>query len=234
MVVIREICIDTETTGLDPFAGDRLIEIGCIELRDGKRTGEHFHSLINPERDVPEEAVNVHGITTEQLLGKPKFFEIVSELLDFLQDSVVIAHNSSFDMKFLNFELERIGYGKIQNEVIDSLMLAKAKFPGQKNSLDNLCRRYNIDNSKRTFHGALLDAELLADVYLELKGGTQKSFLEDGKTTPGYGSLSIGELLARVKKRKVLPSRNFRVSPEDQEKHNRFVETYLGKSAGQS
>ncbi|MDR1495049.1 MAG: DNA polymerase III subunit epsilon [Rickettsiales bacterium] len=231
MTAIREVCIDTETTGLNPFEGDRLIEIGCLELKGGKKTGECFHRLINPERDVPEEAVNVHGITTEQLLNKPKFFEVVDDLLEFLQDSVIIAHNSSFDMKFLNFELGRLGYGRIQNEVIDSLMLAKLKFPGQKNSLDNLCKRYGVDNSKRTFHGALLDAELLADVYAKLKGGAQESFLEDRETVMGYGTLEINGLLDRIKKREIRPSRNFRVSPEDQKRHDWFIETYVRKTS---
>ncbi|MDR2777842.1 MAG: DNA polymerase III subunit epsilon [Rickettsiales bacterium] len=226
MASTREICIDTETTGLDPYSGDRLIEIGCIELSDGRKTGEHFHRLINPEREVPGEAVNVHGITTERLLDKPKFFEIADELLEFLGDSILIAHNSSFDMKFLNFEFESIGYSKIKNEVIDSLLLAKNKFPGQKNSLDSLCRRYSIDNSKRTFHGALLDAELLADVYVELKGGTQESLLCDRETL-GSGTIEIDELLRRIRKNEVLPSRNFRVSTEDQEMHDEFIRIHV-------
>ncbi|MDR1426038.1 MAG: DNA polymerase III subunit epsilon [Rickettsiales bacterium] len=230
MLTNREICLDSETTGLDPYSGDRLIEIGCVELMDGKKTGEYFHRLVNPGREVPEEAVSVHGITTEQLLDKPKFFEIVDELLEFLKDSPLIVHNSSFDLKFLNFELEAIGHARIQNQIIDSLMLAKNKFPGQKNNLDSLCKRYNIDNSKRTFHGALLDAELLADVYRELNGGTQKSFSDYGEKIFNSGPMDIDELIRKIRKKEILPSRNFRVSAEDQKKHDEFMETYVLKT----
>ncbi|MDR2778555.1 MAG: DNA polymerase III subunit epsilon [Rickettsiales bacterium] len=230
MTAVREICLDTETTGLYPNEGDKLIEIGCVELIDGKKTKNYFHQLINPEREVPEEVVRIHGITTEKLVDKPKFFEIADSLLNFFQDSVLVAHNASFDVKFLNFELESIGYRKISNEVIDSLLLAKSKYPGQKNSLDNLCKRYSIDNSKRTFHGALLDAELLADVYVELNGGTQKSFLDGQDSAVNSGFIGIDRLMARIGDNKILPSRNFAIDEEDLKKHNEFLEKYIKNS----
>ncbi|MDR2077547.1 MAG: DNA polymerase III subunit epsilon [Rickettsiales bacterium] len=228
--MIREICLDTETTGLYPQEGDKLIEIGCVELVDGKKTNNYFHRLINPGREVPEEAVRIHGITTDKLLDKPKFYEIADDLLNFFQDSILVAHNASFDMKFLNFEFESIGYRRISNEVVDSLMLAKSKYPGQKNSLDSLCKRYNIDNSKRIFHGALLDAELLADVYIELNGGTQKSFLNSQGDALNHSSIRIDELMAIVRNNRVLPSRNFTVDEEDLKRHSEFLEKYVKNS----
>jgi DNA polymerase-3 subunit epsilon len=226
MATVREICFDTETTGLYPQEGDRLIEIGCVELIDGRKTNNYFHQLINPEREVPEEAVRIHGITTDKLLDKPKFCEIANNLLDFLQDSILVAHNASFDIKFLNFELESAGYKKISNEVIDSLLLAKTKYPGQKNSLNNLCVRYNIDNSRRVFHGALLDAELLAEVYTELNGGAQKSFL-DSQNALNSGSIRIGELMDIVRNNRILPIRNFPTDEEDRRKHDELLGKYI-------
>lgn len=228
----REICFDTETTGLDPLKGDRLIEIGCVELIDGRRTDNYFHELVNPEREVPEEATAIHGISTEQLQDKPKFSEIVSRLLDFFGDSTLVAHNATFDMNFINFELELAGYETLKNNVVDSLLIAKNKFPGQKNNLDALCRRFGIDNSARTFHGALLDAELLADVYMELNGGAQKSLLENQQQTEENVSetatlIPIEDLLREIGQHKILPSRNFRVSDEDREKHEAFLKRYI-------
>ena len=223
----REICFDTETTGLYPENGDRLIEIGCIELIDGKRTSNFFHELINPERDVPEEASSIHGITTEQLIDKPKFSEIAQKLLDFFRDSPLVAHNATFDMKFVNYEFELLGHDKLKNKIIDSLILAKSKFPGQKNNLDALCKRFNIDNSARTFHGALLDAELLADVYIELNGGAQKSFIEDKNVSISLNNIDIEDFLSQIKNKKVLPSRNFKISEEDLLKHKEFLDKYI-------
>lgn len=224
MKIIREICFDTETTGLDPDNGDRLVEIGCVELIDGKRTDNFFHELINPERDVPEEAAAIHGITTEKLIGKPTFSEIADKLLEFFSDSILIAHNASFDIKFINYELELCGRNKLKNEIIDSLMLAKSKFPGQKNNLDALCKRYNIDNSARTFHGALLDAELLADVYIELNGGAQKSFIEEKKDSVKFNNISIDDFTLKLNDKKILPSRNFKISENDLAQHKMFLE----------
>jgi DNA polymerase-3 subunit epsilon len=228
MALIREICLDTETTGLNPLEGDRLLEVGCVELVNGKKTGCHFHYLLNPDREIPEEVINIHGITNALVANQPKFSAIAQELLDFLDNSTLVAHNASFDIKFLNFELEKAGYTSLENEIIDSLILAKNKFPGQKNSLDNLCRRYNIDNSKRTFHGALLDAELLADIYIELNGGTQKSFLDDNAFT--HSPVGIRELLCRIALRKVIPTRDFSASTEELQKHDEFLKKYVKNS----
>ena len=173
---MREIVFDTETTGLDPYQGHRLIEIGCIELFNRFPTGQTFHVYVNPERDVPAEAFAVHGISAEQLKDKPRFAEIADDLLAFLGDAPLVAHNAMFDLGFLNAELERVGRGLVARErLIDTLLLARRRHPGGSNRLDDLCTRYGIDNSRRTKHGALLDAELLAEVYLELIGARQAS-----------------------------------------------------------
>ena len=170
----REIVLDTETTGLDPTTGDRLVELGCVELFNSIPTGETFHRYIDPERDIPAEAFRVHGLSREFLTGKPKFAEIVSDFLAFIGDAKLIIHNAEFDMKFINAELKRTEYPVLGfDRVIDTLALARRKHPGAPNSLDALCSRYGIDNSRRTKHGALLDAEILAEVYLELSGGRQ-------------------------------------------------------------
>lgn len=173
---MREIVLDTETTGMDPFDGHRLVEIGCLELENHIATGRTYHQYINPERDVPAEVVAVHGLTTERLANEPTFSEIVGDFLDFLgTDSTLIIHNAEFDMKFINAELKMFGFPSFDpKRVFDTLMMARKKFPGSPASLDALCRRFQIDNSNRTLHGALLDSELLAEVYLELLGGRQR------------------------------------------------------------
>ena len=171
---MREIILDTETTGLDPSRGDRIVEIGALELFNHLPTGQTFHTYINPERSMPAEAEAVHGLSAVFLAGKPVFATIARSFLDFIADSVLIIHNASFDVGFLNAELSYRKLPAILPErVIDTLQLARQKHPGAVNSLDALCRRYGIDNSKRTKHGALLDSELLAEVYLELIGGRQ-------------------------------------------------------------
>ncbi len=172
----REIALDTETTGFDPFAGDRIIEIGAVELIDHMPTGRTCQIYINPEREVPAEAIAIHGITNEFLKDKPTFIECYSEFMEFIaDDSILVIHNAEFDMKFLNWELENIGHKPIiWDRVIDTLTMARKKFPGSPANLDALCRRFNIDNAARTYHGALLDSELLAEVYLELLGGRQR------------------------------------------------------------
>ncbi len=173
-MAIREIVLDTETTGLDPQTGDRLVELGCIELFNSLPTGETFHRYIDPERDMPAEAFRVHGLSREFLTGKPKFAEIAEEFLAFIGDAKLVIHNAEFDMKFLNAELKRVGLTPLTfDRVIDTLSMARRKHPGAPNSLDALCARYGIDNSRRTKHGALLDSEILAEVYLELSGGRQ-------------------------------------------------------------
>nr|WP_321524057.1 DNA polymerase III subunit epsilon [uncultured Cohaesibacter sp.] len=177
-MALREIVFDTETTGLDVMTGDRVVEIGCVELINHLPTENNFHVYINPERDMPEEAFRVHGLSEEFLSDKPKFAEIAKDFHEFIKDTVLIAHNASFDVKFLNWELEKAGFPKIDKElVIDTLAMARQRFPAGPNNLDVLCSRFGIDNSKRTLHGALLDSEILADVYLELIGGRQTSFM---------------------------------------------------------
>lgn len=176
---MREIVLDTETTGMDPVDGHKLVEIGCVELENHMPTGKTYHQYINPERDVPAEAAAVHGLTEERLKSEPTFGEIVGDFLDFLgDDSKLIIHNAVFDMKFINAELKTFGFPNVDNKrVIDTLMMARQKFPGSPANLDALCRRFQIDNSNRTLHGALLDSELLAEVYLELLGGRQRQLL---------------------------------------------------------
>jgi DNA polymerase III subunit epsilon len=169
----REIVLDTETTGLSPATGDRIVEIGCVELINHIPTGKHLHLYINPERSMPEDAFRVHGLSDEFLRDKPKFAERADAFLDFIEDSTLVIHNAPFDMGFLNAELERVRRPSLGNPVIDTVMVARDRHPGARVSLDALCKHYGIDNSRRTLHGALLDAEILAEVYLELIGGRQ-------------------------------------------------------------
>jgi DNA polymerase-3 subunit epsilon len=173
--MIREIVLDTETTGLSPQGGDRLVEIGCVELINHIPTGKHFHVYINPQRSMPEEAFRVHGLSEEFLSDKPLFTEVVDGFLEFIGDATLVIHNAPFDMGFLNAQLTNAGYETLSNTVIDTVMLARQKHPGARVSLDALCKHYGIDNSRRTLHGALLDSEILAEVYLELIGGKQVS-----------------------------------------------------------
>ncbi len=178
---MREIVLDTETTGMDPFTGDRIIEIGAVELINHLATGKTCQIYIQPEREVPQEAIAVHGITNEFLKDKPVFAECYMEFMDFIaDDSKLVIHNAEFDMKFLNWELENVGHKPIAwNRVIDTLKIAREKFPGSPANLDALCRRFDINNEARTYHGALLDSELLAEVYLELLGGRQRGLSLD-------------------------------------------------------
>jgi DNA polymerase-3 subunit epsilon len=171
--VTREIVLDTETTGLSALSGDRIVEIGCIELLNHVPTGKHFHRYINPERAMPEDAFKIHGLSDTFLSDKPKYAEIIEEFCDFLGDATLIIHNAPFDIGFLNAEHTRLQWPVLKNGVIDTVMLARQVHPGARVSLDALCKHYGIDNSKRTLHGALLDSEILADVYLELIGGRQ-------------------------------------------------------------
>jgi DNA polymerase III subunit epsilon len=171
---LREVILDTETTGLDPKRGDRLIEIGCIEIFNRMPTGREYHCFINPERDVPAEAQKVHGIATDFLKDKPLFPKVARAFLDFIGDDTLVIHNAQFDIGFLNFELERAGHPPLMmDRVVDTLAIARRKHPAGPNNLDALCKRYNIDNSKRTKHGALVDSLLLAEVYIELLGERQ-------------------------------------------------------------
>lgn len=177
---MREIVMDTETTGLDPADGHRVVEIGAIELFNHLPTGRTFHEYLNPERDMPPEAQAIHGLSAAFLADKPKFGDVAAAFLDFIAGAVLVIHNASFDIGFLNAELSFVGQPPIPaGQVIDTLHLARQKHPGTSNSLDALCRRYGIDTTRRTKHGALLDSELLADVYLELIGGRQTALLLD-------------------------------------------------------
>ena len=180
---MREIVVDTETTGLSPAAGHRVIEIGCLELVNHVPTGSIFHEYLNPERRVPEEAVQIHGLTDEFVATKPLFESVADAFLEFVAESRLIIHNAEFDLGFLNAELVRAGRGTLRNSVVDTVALARKKYPGGQANLDALCRRFNIDNSERTKHGALLDAELLAEVYLELIGGRQPGLTFETRAT---------------------------------------------------
>lgn len=170
---MRQIVLDTETTGLDPKQGHRIIEIGCVELVNRKLTGRHYHQYINPQREVDEGAIEVHGLTNEFLSDKPLFAQIVQDFWEFARGAELVIHNAPFDMGFLNHEFAKLGMAQLTTEcgVLDTLALARDKHPGQKNSLDALCKRYGVDNSHRDLHGALLDSEILADVYLLMTGG---------------------------------------------------------------
>ncbi len=173
----RAVLFDTETTGLDPLTGDRVLEIACIELENDLPTGRHYHTLIHPQRDIPEEAARIHGIRIDQLRDAPRFEAIARDLLAFLGDGPLVAHNAPFDFGFLNAEFARIKLPPLdRGRMVDTLQMAKARFPGMPNSLDALCRRFDIDLSARTTHNALLDCKLLAEVYVELTGGRQRGF----------------------------------------------------------
>lgn len=226
---MREIVLDTETTGLDPLTGDRVIEIGCIELVNHLPTGRNFHKYLNPERDVPADAVKVHGLTTDFLRDKPLFLDIADEFLDFLADAPLVIHNAAFDMKFLNAELTRIKRPALPaTRAVDTLILARQRYPGAQASLDALCRRFGIDNSSRTFHGALLDCELLADVYLELRGGRQPDLVL--ATEPGPGNETTPGPVAGAPKRTPRPARPHAPTPEELTAHAALVEK-LGDQA---
>jgi DNA polymerase III subunit epsilon len=215
---MREIALDTETTGLDPKQGHRIIEIGCVEMIGRKRTGNVFHVYINPQRDMPEEAFRIHGISADFLKDKPVFDTLAASFMEFIGDSPLVIHNAGFDMKFINWELERVKLPAIKvtsSRVIDTLLLARKKFPGSPASLDALCKRYKIDLSTRTKHGALLDAELLTDVYIELIGGSQSAMLLDAAVTT--------EKTIKFAGKKPRPSRNFTPTALEYELHNAYL-----------
>lgn len=224
--MIREIILDTETTGLDPAAGDRIVEIGALELANHLPTGRTFHVYINPEREMRKEAEAVHGLSTAFLSGKPVFAAIAQDFMEFIADAMLVIHNASFDIGFLNAELGFLGLPAIsQHRVIDTLHLARQKHPGASNSLDALCRRYGIDNSKRTKHGALLDSELLAEVYLELIGGRQTALvLEASLTRPAAVTVSRQAAAGRLRP---LPPR---LTDQERAIHENFV-AGLGEQA---
>lgn len=224
---MREIVFDTETTGLDPLQGDRLVEIGCIELVNRFPSGQVFHRYINPERDVPQEAFAVHGLSTDFLKDHPVFAAVVDEFLDFIGDAPLVAHNAFFDLGFINAELNRIEKPPVGRErIVDTLILARRKHPGSGNKLDDLCARYQIDNSRRTKHGALLDAELLAEVYVELIGARQSALnLSHGRLE----TTRNGRAAAIKPRPQALASR---LDAEDLAAHRAFVETLGDKKLG--
>ena len=216
---MREIVLDTETTGFRPEDGHRVIEIGALEVINRLPTGRTFHKYINPEREIDASAIRVHGITNEKIATMPLFREVAEELLAFMADSPIVAHNASFDINFLNHEFRWADQADISNPVVDTLAIAREKHPGAQVSLDALCRRYEVDLSGRTLHGALLDAELLATVYLELTGGQQPGLMlaDDGDEN----ALSAD----KYKKTETLPPRNFSVPESEIEAHKAFIET---------
>lgn len=218
---MREIVLDTETTGLDPHTGDRIVEIGAVELKGHMPTGETYHQYIFPERSVPQDAVDVHGLDDTFLRDKPVFKQVAQGFVDFIGDARLVIHNAAFDMKFLNAELKWAGLPAIPWErAVDTLEIARKKFPGSPASLDALCRRYGIDNSARTLHGALLDSEILADVYLELIGGRQPDLVLSASAGT---STSVQEIDAwRPTKRPVpLPSQ---ITAEEAAAHAAFLD----------
>ncbi|RTL53932.1 MAG: DNA polymerase III subunit epsilon [Bradyrhizobiaceae bacterium] len=223
---MREIVLDTETTGLDALRGDRLVEIGCVELVNHMPTGQVYHRYLNPERDMPQEAFAVHGLSTEFLADKPLFSAVAEEFLAFIgDDTPLIIHNASFDIGFINAELGRLARAPVARErLVDTLLLARRKHPGVSNRLDDLCSRYAIDNSKRTKHGALLDAELLAEVYIDLIGARQSSLiLAEARQTGSRIMIDVGRRMREVP---LAP----RVFDEDRAAHDAFIAS-LGDKA---
>jgi len=214
---MREVVLDTETTGLDPLAGHRVVEIGCIELVNMVATGRSLQLYLNPEMPMPAGAQEVHGLTDEFLADKPLFADKVGELIEFLGDAQLVIHNAQFDLGFLNAELARTGRAKLANDYVDTVSLARRKFPGQRASLDALCDRFGIDNTKRTKHGALLDSELLAEVYLELSGGRQR----DLGLAPEMAATGLSGMLAA--KRPVRPARPHAASAAELAAHAEFL-----------
>jgi len=219
---MREIIFDTETTGLHPDTGDRLVEIGCIEMMNRVATGQTFHAFFNPQRSMPAEAEAIHGLSEKFLSDKPLFVELAADLLEFLGDSPLVAHNASFDFGFLNAELRLCDMPQVSlDRMIDTIALAKVRHPGAKLTLDALCSRYGIDRSHRTLHGALLDAELLAQVYVELKGGRQIGLaLVAEAADEGDHAMA-----APKRKRHYREPRAHRASEQELAAHARFLET---------
>jgi DNA polymerase-3 subunit epsilon len=216
---MREIVLDTETTGFDPASGHRVVEIGCVELINHVPTGQTFHVYLNPERDMPDEAFNVHGLSEEFLSDKPLFAAIAEDFISFIGDAKLVIHNADFDMKFLNWELQMLGHPTMpRDRAIDTVGMARKRFPGSPASLDALCRRFGIDNSARDKHGALLDAELLAHVYLELIGGREPG-LALASTRQAAAAAAAQTEVVRVAR----PARPHAPSEEERARHGDFV-----------
>lgn len=226
---MREIVLDTETTGLDPKKGHRLIEVGGIEIFNRIPTGREFHRFINPERDVPMEAQEIHGISTEFLIGKPLFREVVRDLLAFIGDDVLVIHNAQFDITFLNHELEQVGEKPLSfDRVVDTLALARRRHPAGPNTLDALCKRYGIDNSQRTKHGAIVDSLLLAEVYVELLGERQATFgLQAAGSSAAGSERRSGKRTAARARPEPLPAR---LTETDVTVHRAFIDKMGAKA----
>jgi len=227
---MRQIVLDTETTGIDPAEGHRIIEIGCVELMERQLTGRNYHVYINPDREVEAEAITVHGITNEFLADKPRFAEIADEFFEFIKGAELVIHNAAFDVGFMDSEFARLKPVRKTADhcgIVDSLAIARARHPGQKNNLDALCKRYGVDNSNRDLHGALLDAEILADVYLLLTGG-QTALSLDANAENGGGSGGIRRLPEDRESLSVL-----RASAAESEAHEEFM-SMLEKQAGET
>ncbi len=231
---MREIVLDTETTGLDPLHGDRVVEIAALELRNHMPTGAHFHCYLNPERDMPQEAYAVHGLSESFLSDKPLFAAEADNFLNFIDDSPLIIHNGAFDMKFLNAELSRIKRpGLSYDRLIDTLLMARKRFPGAPASLDALCRRFGVDLSVRTLHGALVDCQLLSAVYLELIGGRQPGLTlamdvaASAKSSSATSTAPADTAAIAVENVEIRPMRPHAAPPEELAAHRAFVEKAL-------
>lgn len=231
---MRQIVLDTETTGLEVSQGHRIIEIGCVELDNRRLTGNHFHVYINPEREVDQGAIEVHGITNEFLADKPRFSQVAGDFLEFVRGAELVIHNAPFDVGFLNSELQRLdaGYPDVDQScrVIDTLVMARGKHPGQRNNLDALCQRYDVDNSQRDLHGALLDAEILADVYLAMTGGQTSLTLSDSEASEAAGQGGAERIIRLSPDRPSLPV--ISASAEELEAHNVQLDTIAASSGG--
>ncbi len=228
---MRQIILDTETTGLEPKQGHRIIEIGCIELINRRKTERNFHQYLNPERDIEDGAFNIHGLSNEFLSDKSRFADIAQEFIDFIRDGELIIHNAPFDVGFINAELKLLGkkWGKIEDycTVFDTLLLAREKHPGQKNNLDALCKRYEVDNSQRDLHGALLDAQILLDVYLKMTGGQTDLTFHSVATSHGVKGKSEQYINNKHKKLVV-------IEPTENElaEHRMLLESIKDKNKG--
>ena len=224
---MREIVLDTETTGLSPDNGDRVVEIGCVDLINHVPTSNTFQVYLNPEKQMDPGAEKVHGLTNEFLVDKPKFIDVADDFLSFIGSSTLVAHNADFDVGFLNSELSRAKKEKIKtNRVVDTLKIARTKYPGARNSLDALCKRFSIDNSNRELHGALLDSELLAEVYLELVGGKEPNLELSSVTRSPVNRINKSYISQLSRKKKLEP----RVSEADEKNHKEFLSSFPKQS----
>ena len=224
---MREIVLDTETTGLSPDNGDRVVEIGCVDLINHVPTSNTFQVYLNPEKQMDPGAEKVHGLTNEFLVDKPKFIDVADDFLSFIGSSTLVAHNADFDVGFLNSELSRAKKEKIKtNRVVDTLKIARTKYPGARNSLDALCKRFSIDNSNRELHGALLDSELLAEVYLELVGGKEPNLELSSITRSPVNRINKSYISQLSRKKKLEP----RVSEADEKNHKEFLSSFPKQS----